>query len=143
VKRHPSRTVLVLVTIGTFVSARQIGARHSEAGPVRDDQAGSVESVFHKHDGLVDLSALAGKITSMPRTAMRGAPADTLEIYEIELQPEGDKSVNVKKLAAYLIVAAFVGYALYLFLDPGEKTNADGGGKDIPDGPYLKVPLNR
>lgn len=141
--RKAARSILVLLMIGTFVSARQISSRPDPEHQEQDAANGRSGSVFFAHEGCVDLSRLAEASGPTPVPAMQASFSDTLEMYDIELKPENSGGMNAKTIAALVIAAAFVAYALYLFLDPGgDDVEPDNGGKDVP-GPYLRAPVSR
>jgi hypothetical protein len=123
------KIALILLVIGTLTSAQQISAEPERENP---------DSVLLEDSGMLDLAGFASG-AEMPSYA---SGSDTLETYEIELEDTDDKGINYKVIGAVLVTAAFLGYALYLFLDPGdEEEESDGGGKPFP-GAAITVPLS-
>jgi hypothetical protein len=113
------RTALILLIVGTFVSASQSALSR----PVCPEDEGSAENCFAE-PGMLDLSEMT-VVSSVFSTV---AAADTLETYEIELEDEGKKGVNYKAIVGLAIAAAFIGYALYIMLVPDEEEEPE----DIP-----------
>jgi hypothetical protein len=128
--RRPLKAVLVLLMTGTFVSATQA----SLAGTPAPAAAGTRKNCF-EDGGLLDLAEMR---LGAPAASM--AAADTLETYEVELEDEGKKGVNVKAIIGFTIAAAFIGYALYILLVPEEEEEEEQpAGKEPPV--YLRIPF--
>lgn len=119
-KKDSVRTVLILFTIGTLVSAQQVS---SESVFSRDDSV-ELEQLVIKSPVFSSETGSAGSL------AMRG---DTLQTIEIEI--EDQKETNIyKEIAMVAVVAAFVGYIVVtlFFSSDDEEDSTPGGGKDIP-----------
>lgn len=146
--RHSVKPVLILFIIGTLVSAQQV----------------SSENLFVECDDLgLDGLELADPdfTSSLPRGMdvginMVSAPGhagpgffsacfDTLETFDVELEEEKGSGFY-KELAAFIIVAAMVGYMLVTIIKPDEQDEETdpGSGKDIPKAfTGITIPLNR
>lgn len=141
------KPVLILFVIGTLVSAQQVSSRSlfMECDDLDLERlaltppdfkypgAGKVESSF----GVFPISGNAGPV-------LFSARADTVETFDIELEEEKGTGFY-KELAAFIIVAAMVGYMLVTIIKPDEEEETDtGNGKDIP-GPFagFSVPISR
>ncbi len=126
------RTSLILLMTGTFISATQA----SLAGPLSGEGESTSGTCFTEK-GMLDLSGLAVESNALFPAAgsiSAAAAADTLETYEIELEDEGKKGINYKAIVGLAIAAAFVGYALYVMIVPGEEEEApvEPPGKEPP-----------
>jgi hypothetical protein len=131
------KIALVLMIIGTMTAAQQVAA---------ESKGEECHSIFDRDTSNLDLERYASGTEIPIRLSSSNslpARADTLETYEIELEDEGKKGINYKAIAAVAITAAFLGYALYLFLDPGddEEEETDGGGKPFP-GAAFSIPIS-
>lgn len=113
------RPVLILVMIGTFVSAQQV----------------SSETVFDREDS-VELEEL---VVKPPEFVPEESPApslmrgDTLQTIEIEIEEKKESNIY-KEIAMVAIVAGFVGYLVVTLFFSGddEGDGEDGGGKELP-----------
>ena len=133
------RNSLILLMTGTFVSATQA----SLAGPVCGED-GSPGGTCFTEKVMLDLSGLAVESSALlPATGdfSVAAAADTLEMYEIELEDEGNKGINYKAIVGLTIAAVFIGYALYILLVPEEEEVVEEPpGKDPPIG-MITIPF--
>ena len=70
--------------------------------------------------------------------------ADTLEMYDIELEEEEERNIY-KEIAVYVIVAAAVGYMIFKLIEPEEEEPVSDGGKEPPIAAPISVsiPFNR
>jgi hypothetical protein len=114
------RTVLILLMVGTLVSAQQVPS----------------ETVFERK--CTDLSlyslAIAPQVYAPERTAeFVSFPSDTVETYDIEIEEDKGKSLY-KEIAVFVIVAAMVGYMIITLIGSDEEQagGSDNGGKPIP-----------
>ena len=123
--------ILILFLAGTLVSAQQV----------------SSESVF---DTRSDLSLHESKLgapdfgSSHP-DAFANAPADTVEVYDIEIAEEEDRNIY-KEVAIYALVVAAVGYFIYTMIKPDDDDETtDDGGKEPPIIPSISfsIPISR
>ena len=119
------RKTLILLMIGTFVSASQAAFSR----PAGEEAVPPAETCFDE-PGMLDLSSMTGGAGS---PSFAAAADDTLETYEIELEDEGGKGISVKAVVGLVIAAAFVGYFLYTVLVPeDEEEEEETGGKEPP-----------
>ena len=132
VKKFQKRFVpiFILLLIGIFVSAQQV----------------SSESIFDKRN---DLSLHESKLGApdfgtAPPAGYTSAPADTVEVYDIEISEEKDRNIY-KEVAIYTLVVAAVGYLVYTLIKPEEEEVVDEGGKEPPIIPAISfsIPLSR
>ena len=125
-----TKSIIVLLLIGTFVSAQQV----------------SSEEIVDCGEHELHLERLVGADTGFSiDTAARFSAdcTDTLETFDIELEEERGGNLY-KEIAIFAIVAAMVGYMVITLLDPGdEEKDSAPDGKDIP-GPFfgISVPLS-
>jgi hypothetical protein len=129
--RFVSRTCILLIT-GMLVSAQQVSAENIFT---------SKGSVFLREVRLEppDFSRMGEPGNNIPLYA------DTLEMYDIELEEEDGGNIY-KEIAAYIIVAGVVGYMIYTLIKPEEEEESvPTGGKEPPIYPALSVsiPFNR
>ncbi len=124
------KKVLIIVALGTLVSAQQV----------------SSENVFEdKGDLDFDRLLLPSPNFSDSRALCFSAiSSDTVEAFDIEIEEEGPGLY--KEIAVFLIVAAVVGYMVVRIIDPGDEEEEGNGGKEPP--PFnsvigVSVPLNR
>ena len=132
VKKFQKRFVpiFILLMIGIFVSAQQV----------------SSESIFDKRN---DLSLQESKLgapdfgTATP-AGYRNAPADTVEVYDIEISEEKDRNIY-KEVAIYTLVVVAVGYLVYTLIKPENDEVVDEGGKEPPitHSISFSIPLSR
>lgn len=139
------RTMIRPATAGLVICAFLAAGQARAAGPAgRDLQEEKGRTSCFMEDGPEYLHLPGESGTGFPGLLDAAAPAmaDTLETYDIELEDEGEDGINYKKIAGYVVAGAFVAYALYILLDPGddEEEEDGGGGKDIPFS-TVSVPL--
>jgi hypothetical protein len=82
----------------------------------------------------LDLGSLAraGAGSALPRGSLAPMRADTLETFDIELEKKEQRNIY-KEIAAFVIIAAMVGYIVVTLIDPGDEEEVpDTGGKDVP-----------
>ncbi len=121
-----AKSVLILLVIGTFVSAQQASA----------------ESVFTPKGFDLISARAAGQLSPAGASAPIAAPAalgfrsfatDTVETIEIEIEEEKGPGV-IKQLAVFAIITAIVGYAVIVLMqtddEPPEPSKP--AGKEIP-----------
>ncbi|MBN1163091.1 MAG: hypothetical protein JXB45_00795 [Candidatus Krumholzibacteriota bacterium] len=113
------RSVLILFMIGTLVSAQQVSAH----------------TVFDRQYASPELDRL---VITPPDLAPAEGPgfaalaADTLETYEIALEPEKKRNIY-KEIAAYSITVLFVGYMIVQLIGTGEEEEEEQKtGKNVP-----------
>lgn len=132
VKKFQKRfvSIFILLLIGIFTSAQQV----------------SSESIFDKRNDLsLHESKLGapdfGRATPVGYT---NAPADTVEIYDIEISEEKDRNIY-KEVAIYTLVVVAVGYLVYTLIKPEDEEVVDEGGKEPPTSPSISfsIPLSR
>lgn len=141
--RKTSRTVLILLTIGTFVSARQIPSRAAGTDTANVAGALNVESVFTAADGALDLQEMAASLQLVPDSGMRSAHADTLETYDIQLEDEQGSGINAKTIAALVVIGLFIGITIYVLIGDSDEdpVDDDGGGKPFPGYRGFAIPI--
>ena len=118
----------ILLIVGMLVSAQQISA----------------ESIFTQRGALSlddlrldppDFSSIESPGSNIPLYA------DTLEMYDIELEEEDERNIY-KEIAAYVIVAGAIGYMIYTFIKPDEEEETpSSGGKEAPVLPAFSIPI--
>ncbi|MDD3642445.1 MAG: hypothetical protein PHQ19_03170 [Candidatus Krumholzibacteria bacterium] len=131
--RRAAKTVMVLLTIGTFVSARQTAAGTAGKERTREDDPPVIESVF-TGGGALDLHGMVSSSLLVPESGVSASLADTVETYDIQLEEEKGSALNAKTIAALVVVGIFIGVALYVLIgDEEEAPIEDDGGKPLPD----------
>lgn len=132
--RRMLRSILILLLIGTFVSARQAASNPDVGAPAEGARDGAVESVFTADDSALDLRELASSIRMPSGAGMSAAHADTVETYDIQLEDEKGSAITAKTIAALVVIGLFVGIALYVLIGQDEEAPADDdNGKPLPD----------
>lgn len=113
------KQMLIMLTIGFFISAQQI---HAEA--------------VQRNENPLDLNSLV--ITS-PDLGEDSRPVfiptfgDTIETYDIELEEKKDSATLYKEVAAFVIAAAMVTFIVVTLLEKDEEEDrTDRSGKDFP-----------
>lgn len=132
--RRTAHTILVLFTVGTFVSARQVAS--GPVNPTAGDPCAppTAESVFSEAREGLDLQALASPVHLGPAEGAGAGLADTLETYDIQLESEKDGALSAKSIAALVVIGAFVGIALWLLIgQDDEAPPEEDEGKQLPD----------
>lgn len=129
-----ARTLLVLLTIGTFVSARQTAARPGGDGKADAADPAPAESVFAAADGALDLQEMASSLRLLPAAGASAARADTVETYDIQLEQAEGNGLSAKTIAGLVVIGLFVAVAVYVLIgDDEEAQPEDGEGKPLPD----------
>jgi len=128
-------TVLILLTIGTFVSAQQVSSEPAGDERSETESEPPCGSVFTTADaGMLDLQALASAVPPRPSAGMSYARADTVETYDIQVPSASEGRLNAKTIAALVVIGLFVGVALYVLIGSDEETTVeDDNGKPLPD----------
>ncbi len=124
-----ARSVLVLLVIGTLVSAQQVSAESvftpKGIDAVRvieaDRTAPPLDPAFAPAAGAAGFGAFA---------------ADTVETFDVEIEEEKGPGIG-KQLAVFAIITAVVAYAVIVLLGSDDEPSDDSGtnGKEPPDLP--------
>lgn len=123
-------SICVLLIIGIFVFAQQV----------------SSESIFDskRHFSLHEAKLDPPDFSAGAAHGNVPMYADTLEMYDIELEEEEERNIY-KEVAVYVIVAAAVGYMIFKLIEPEKEETVPDDGKEPPIAMpvSVSVPFNR
>lgn len=124
-----ARSVLVLIVIGTLVSAQQVSAE-SVFTPKGIDAVKVIEADRVAPSLDPPGAPAAGAV------GFRAFAADTVETFDVEVEEEKGPGVG-KQLAVFAIITAVVAYAVIELLGSDDQPAEDSGtnGKEPPDLP--------
>jgi hypothetical protein len=121
-----SKSVLILIVIGTLVSAQQVSAE-SVFTP-RGIDAAAVPAA-----GNAVAAGVASSASDQGGLGFRALPEDTVETFEVQIEEEKGPGIG-KQLAVFAIITAVVGYAVISLMSSDDEpaTSSTTTGKQPP-----------
>ena len=117
-----AKSVLVLIVIGTLVSAQQASAE-SVFTPKGFD------SIKVRAAGLLMPASASAPVSGPSALSLRSFAADTVETFDVEIEEEKGPGIG-RQLAVFAIITAIVGYAVIELMasddEPAEPSKPPG-----------------
>ena len=129
-----AKGVLVMIVIGTLVSAQQASAE-SVFTPKGLD---SVEACAISRPMPADLPAPAPGSGAL---SLRSFAADTVETFNVEIEEEKGPGIG-RQLAVFAIITAIVGYAVIELMQSDDEPAKTSTSSDKPIPPFSRVGLS-
>jgi hypothetical protein len=129
--KEAAKNVLVLIVIGSLVSAQQASAE-SVFTPKGFD------SIKVRAAGLLMPASASAPASGPSELSLRSFAADTVETFDVEIEEEKGPGIG-KQLAVFAIITAIVGYAVIVLMasddEPAEPSKPPG--KEPPPFPSV------
>jgi hypothetical protein len=121
-----AKSVLILLVIGTLVSAQQASA-DSVFTPKGFD------SIEARAAGPLVPAGAPAPLSAPGALSLRSFAADTVETFDVEIEEEKGSGIG-KQLAVFAIITAIVGYAVIVLMQSDDEPvePSKPGGKEIP-----------
>jgi len=135
-----SKSVLILIVIGTLVSAQQVSAE-SVFTP-RGIDAAAVPAA-----GNAASAGVAASASDQGGLGFRALPEDTVETFDVQIEEEKGPGIG-KQLAVFAIITAVVGYAVISLMssdDEPTKSSTTTGRQPpyLPPGAAVTMTISR